>query len=264
MTKFSAPGALSTTPTGLNDSGAIGGSYEFPSDEEHAFYRDPAGVLTSFDPPATGRFQIGGMNAKGDIVGAYADNQRGFIRHTDGTFKTFALPGAVVQSVFLAAINDRGDISGSLRDSAGITHGFVRTHRGVLTTFDAPCAGTTDIATNALAINNKGWIAGNCVSFSTSHGFLRAPDGTITVIALAGNPVVTGLNSKGDVVGLYSANFRTHGFIQTASGKVRKFDTPFVSNGFTTPAAINNAGVVAGYVTGSNQSSVPEGFVRTP
>src|ERR1035438_10508868 len=75
------------------------------------------------------------------------------------TFTTFDVPGAVAISPL--SINTAGIVSGFFVDTSYVDHGFVRAADGVITTFDAPGAGTgTYQGTDAYGINAAGVIAG--------------------------------------------------------------------------------------------------------
>ena len=58
-------------------------------------------------------------------------------------------------------INPNGAITGYYTDSAGVSHGFLRDKNGVITTFDAPGAGTgAGQGTLSFAISPDGEITG--------------------------------------------------------------------------------------------------------
>jgi hypothetical protein len=96
-------------------------------------------------------------------------------------------------------------------------------------TFDVPGAGTS--AASCLAqgtfpyqINGEGEIGGNFQDANNVlHGFVRAPDGAITVFDAPGagagvlqGTFPLGINSKGAVTGYYiDANGVGHGFLRT-------------------------------------------------
>src|SRR5438270_1478022 len=71
------------------------------------------------------------------------------------TFTNFDPPGSVF--TYPVSINKSGVITGYYDDSNGVTHGFLRSSKGKIITFDAPGAvGQTRPA----AINDSGAIAG--------------------------------------------------------------------------------------------------------
>ena len=158
-----------------------------------------------------------------------------------------------------------------------------------ITTFDAPGAGTAPgQGTIAFGINPAGAIAGfTRDANSARHGFLRAPDGTITVFddpnagtcstscGTIGNGQGTrafAINPVGTITGSYTDNSgRCHGYVRAANGTFTQIDAPdagtgpfpqgtFPSN--ITPMGINPAGAIIGFYV--DASSVQHGFVRAP
>ena len=94
FTEFGAPGTNATTlPAGINDAGAIAGSYTSTSAGlSHGFLRSPSGVVTSFDVPGAG--------------------------------------GAAYSGTFGTCINDAGAVAGYYIDANSVYHGFLRTPAG--------------------------------------------------------------------------------------------------------------------------------------
>jgi len=259
-TDFAVDGSVVTLPRGLTDAGAVGGRYDLPDDTIHGFFRDASGVLTPFDGPGLGAAEINGMNANNDIVGTYFidahQNLGGFIRHQDGTFTLFRIKGAYPGSLHLAGINGKGEIAGYYSDANFVSHGFLRKANGRIVTF------YIGQSTTASAINDKGWIAG---FHDKMQGYLRKPDGTVETIAPPGQIIaITAMNNNGDVTGCYAANFRNHGFIRKASGKMVAFDLPWGDTENMCAQDINDAGQVAGYVHYGSFGETEFGFVRTP
>ena len=79
-------------------------------------------------------------------------------------------------------INPNGAITGFYTDSADALHSFVRDDNGVITTFDAPGAGTgAGQGTQSFAISPNGKITGFYFDGTDAvHGFLRDKKGVIT------------------------------------------------------------------------------------
>jgi uncharacterized membrane protein len=87
------------------------------------------------------------------------------------------------QGTAAQSINVEGEIAGFYFDSNNVSHGFVRTKGGHITTFDAPGA----VATYAAQINPAGVIAGDYADASNlSHGYVRAPEGNVTMFDAPG------------------------------------------------------------------------------
>lgn len=158
-----------------------------------------------------------------------------------------------------------------------------------ISTFDAQGAGTgAGQGTTAFGINPAGAITGftRDANFAR-HGFLRAPDGTITIFddpnagtcsascRTIGNGQGTrafAINPSGMITGFYTDNSgRCHGYVRAANGTFTEIDAPdagtgpfpqgtFPSN--ITPMGINPAGAIIGFYV--DASSVQHGFVRAP
>lgn len=173
-------------------------------------------------------------------------------------FVTFTGPGGA--DIYPNAINNSGQVVGTFTDSAGASHGFLRSADGTsLTVIDVPGA----TSTAAVSINNGGWVAGSFVTAGTvagsvyspgTRGFRLSPNGSLTIIDAPGanSTVVRQINSNGLMVGEYLDSVGTHGFVLAADGKTfTTFDTGF---GDTEPFGINDNGDVVGgiYVEDGN------------
>ena len=146
---------------------------------------------------------------------------------------TFDAPGADTNpgdfnGTFASGINNGGAITGYYVDTNNVYHGFLRSHEGSFTTFEAPGADTTAGSFNGTvpnSINNSGAITGSYTDANSfSHGFLRSPDGKFTTFDVPGvggfgsTPIA--LNSQGAIVGFYTdADFNFHAFLRSPNGK---------------------------------------------
>ena len=156
-------------------------------------------------------------------------------------------------------------------------------------TFDAPGAGTAaGQGTIAFCLNPSGAIAGFTRDANNArHGFLRAPDGTFTIIddpaagtcstncGAIGNGQGTrayAINPSGVITGFFTDNSaRCHGFLRAPDGTFTQIDAadagagPFPQGTFPseiTPMGINPAGAITGFYVDAN--SAQHGFVRAP
>ena len=201
------------------------------------------------------------------------------------TIITFDAPGAGTgagQGTFADSINPKGEIAGFSCDSASVRHGYVRSAKGDFTTFDAPGAGTSPFQGTAphvgRTINPAGAITGFYVDASdVVHGFLRAPDGTITTFDAPGAGTVTdsgqgttpsSINPAGAIVGSsLDASNVYHGSLRDRDGNFTTFDAPGAGNATDsyqgTLATANNP---SGKITGSyvDSGNLQHGFLRTP
>jgi hypothetical protein len=125
------------------------------------------GTFTTIDVPGATRTNPTGINPRGDIVGAYTDDDgvgHGFLL-SGGEFTTIDPPGATDTRVI--GINPQGDMVGQYTDADGV-HGFLLSD-GEFTTIDVPDA----TATGATEITPGGDIVGGYLSADgVGHGFL--------------------------------------------------------------------------------------------
>jgi len=113
IVSFDVPGGLGTSPSSINDVGAITGSYT-ANGRFFGFVRDPHGKFTSFDPaPFTVPTSI---NNEGAITGyvfavsIHPEFRRGFVRSPEGTITLFDAFCGIGTSP--TSINDEGVIIG--------------------------------------------------------------------------------------------------------------------------------------------------------
>ncbi|MGD0628695.1 MAG: hypothetical protein ABR987_05055 [Terracidiphilus sp.] len=246
--------------------------------------------FVEFDAPGAGTVPYSGteavsINSRGVSTGYVVDNSygtHGFVRNHDGTIIVFDAPGAspVIGGTYPVGINDRGVIAGYAIDANAVYHGFLRDPDGVFTLFDAPAVNPgvgNYLGTAPQGINTRGEVAGHYLGGDfVAHGFLRAPDGTITVFDDPAGGVgayqgtwAYGINDKGEIAGAVTDPAGgSHGFVRSAKGAYTDFDFPGETSSAYNSALINNQGVTAGYyadptgfVTGYERS--PEGHVTS-
>jgi hypothetical protein len=227
ITTFDAPGAVATFAAQINPAGVIAGDYLDASNVSHAYVRASDGNITSFDAPGagTGAFQgtmtgfVDCINSKGAMTGYVNDASNvfhGYVRAPDGKINTFDAPGADLtpgdfNGTFPAGINLFGTIEGSYYDASNVSHGFVRTPHGDITTFDAPGADTIDFGygTFPTTLNDFGVITGFYLDASgVYHGFLRSPDGKFTTFDAPGADL-----TPGDFNGTFPSDINLFGVI---------------------------------------------------
>jgi uncharacterized membrane protein len=154
--------AHSTFAFGVNALGAVVGEYKILfkplGDPGHAFLFEN-GKFTHISPPGARAAVAWGINASGQSVGYYMDQQvpsvgHGWRRGADGTYEVFDFPGASFTNA--RAINESGTIVGVYRDTSQRSHGFVL-EDGAFTQIDYPGA----IFTRLSGINARGDIVGD-------------------------------------------------------------------------------------------------------
>ena len=226
LTSFDPVGSVDTEPACINRAGEISGTYSDANHVSHGFLRDPDGPIASFDAPdSNGGTFVTGMSPSGEITGYYNDwdeppyPQHGFLRSRDGAYTTFDLPACSscgnVLSTLPSAINPAGETIGSFyRDDFGAVHGFVRESDGVITPFNAPCAGGSTFPNS---INAAGVITGDYVGCG-AHGFVRDRDGKITTFdpPRSTRTFPTSINAAGVITGWFTyAHSEEHGFLRS-------------------------------------------------
>lgn len=266
---FDAPGSSATSPAAVNEFGRITGSFQDAGRRSHGFVRSPFGTFTTFDAPSPGNDATGAntiplaINSAGQIAGGvYAARdgvlvERGFVRNEYGTITEFdAAPGALQTTA--QAINAHGWIGGTYLDASYNTHGFVRSPRGAISTFDTPPS-----VTFVREIRPNGSVIGAFqMPLGFFQGFVREADGTVSSFegpdlshetggvgcGKCGGTYTTAATPTGHSVGFYGATGHiVRGFLRKANGTLSNLDVPGAIR--TTPEAINVEGAVAGEYT---------------
>jgi uncharacterized membrane protein len=239
-----------------------------------------AGVASSRNPGhahASGAFiyHEGRYSPLGTIPGAAPlDDPPGF-------------PGATSSSTHFA-INDRGQVAGIYADSVpgadgalapGSIHGFVRSRRGKVVSFDV--RGAEELIVKG--INNRGQVVGEYVDRGavpgpdglfparSVHGFIRQRNGRITVFDVRFPYLhdIGDINDRGQIVGYYDDPDRPYnlagGFLRQPDGRITKLDVPRALS--THPRCINNRGQIVGsYVDGGAKpnpdGTIPQGVIH--
>ena len=163
--------------------------------------------------------------------------------------------------------NPGGAIAGYYHHADTVIHGFLRARDGTITTFDAPGACTVQSCTNpfqgtfAWNINPAGKIAGYYNDASNvAHGYMRAPDGTITTIDAPGagtgpfqGTFAYNINPAGAINGYYvDAGGVAHSYVRAPDGTITSFDAPGAGTGpgqgtYASPFnCLNPAGAIRG------------------
>jgi hypothetical protein len=209
-------------------------------------------------------------------------------------FRTFDAPGAGTgdldnfRGTVPTGILPDGTIAGAVYDSSDVLHAFVRAPNGVITTFDAPGAGTGHHqGTAAEGMNAKGAITGSVIDANnaTYRAFLRSADGTtFTVFDAPGAGIGDGnpddllgtygfnINDTGEIAGNYWDNGGVpHAYVRAPNGTITTFDAPDVGNqsdqgtfhryyNYQFFYALNSAGTYTSSYTDANY--LEHGFVR--
>ncbi len=250
FTSIDVPGATLTDVNGINNSGALVGSYA-AGGSTHGFVLNE-GTYTTLDVPSATSTTAWDINDSGQIAGSYVAGgaTHGFLL-SGGTYTTFDVPGS--SRTMSRGIDASGRIVGEYT-AGGILHGFLL-DGGVYTTINVPGATFTSYASE---INNAGEIVGRFDIPGTNSGFLRS-GGVFTTLVVPGavSTAALGINNWGEIVGGYTAGGLRHGFL-LSEGAYLPFDVPGAA--FTTPRKINDSGLIVG---GYGAAGTTHGFVAT-
>jgi uncharacterized membrane protein len=242
---------------GINDSGAIVGSFAGPSntpDIDHGYLLFN-GKFTRFRFPGSKETEAHDINNVGQIVGGYIDSNNklhGFVVHSSG-FKTVDFPGAVATEA--DGINDAGDIVGFviINDVPGNSlHSFLL-HNGVFTKFSFP--GADPNTTFAKSINIHGTIVGT-YDHEGRHGFM-VRNGVFTTLDFPGafETEPAKINNFGDVVGSYVSVNDDHSGFAFDHGRFITVDQS--GTFFNQIMGVNNKD----QIVGSNSSDAPRNSI---
>jgi hypothetical protein len=215
---------------------------------------------------------VGGINGAGQVVGSatfeFATPDEYAVSFIyDPRTETFTdLPQPPADYGLAFAINDSGIVAGNMATSTAlgleVTDGFILDKKGTFSTFSHPGY----LETQTRAIGNTGLVtgfAGDSVSAIDRVGFIYDPArGTYTDITIPGGFLIfaQGINGRGDVVGSVrngsTSALSSHGYLRDRKGYIALFR---VNDGPTSARGINDAGLIAGFVAGTD--GVSRGFV---
>jgi hypothetical protein len=276
---FAVPNSGTLGVEAINDNIVIVGYLSSPSGSPtlgpfSGFQRSRRGAVTPIADPADGTntfTEALGINDKGTVVGEFFDssaNQFSGFFENQGVFTTYNLPGLSPGSTTaIEGINERGDICGFYLDSSNFTilNSFVVTEDGQITKFSL--SQVTNF-TEAVAINYRGVVVGTFEDASgIFHGFIRKPDGTVTVITVPNSSTTPGLgtttlgiNEDGWISGhFWDSQNVEHGYTRSPGGRFFQIDVPGATS--TAGGGINNEGIVVGHY---NVGAAEFGYIATP
>jgi hypothetical protein len=262
-------GGVSTMPSGINESGAVVGSYQLERGPDLLIrpftFKD--GVYTAWpegDPASVSFDDVNDARHLVSNVGHRDFSSQAFFH--DGERKTLLdVPGAIATHAY--ALNDRDLVVGGYEhdpNPLGIaTTSAFAWHAGEgYRSFDVPGAAGLTIA---WGVGRAGTTVGVYIDArGVYHGFVRTPAGKVTTIDYPGSPYtqLMGINDRGDVVGFYQdpADFILKGFVLRA-GKFVPIAPEGATNG-SYPYRITNDGRIVGWYMDANYRTI--GFLATP
>jgi hypothetical protein len=184
----------------INVFGVIAGTYMDTTYVGHGLIRYPNGLFKSYEVPGAGDGEEEGtscpgcsvgLNFFGATAGYYTDSndlQHVYLRSFTGQATAFDTPGdpSLGTNCFSdcpLGLNDRGAVTGLYLDANHVSHGFLRTPDGKVSSFDVP--GAASVAAEApwywmgtlpVSINDEGVITGYYIDANNvSHGFVLVP-----------------------------------------------------------------------------------------
>jgi hypothetical protein len=212
VTTFTIQGSPEVYSAIINDSGAIAGNYyDSAAEFSQGYILASDGSVTTFTSP-TGYdiYTVGGFNDNGDIAGTLTNFQL-FLRYSDGSFSIRALDVDIpafypTYRVTLAGVNLSDEVAGAgifvFPFGPSIYIPFEWTPQGGVNRFTVTAGNNAE--TRVAGINDSGEIVGVIYALSneTTTGFLRASDGTITLIQVGSvSTFPTGINNPGVICG---------------------------------------------------------------
>jgi probable HAF family extracellular repeat protein len=186
-TPIAFPGACETVAIGINNRGQVVGYFDLPDalgecdGPDQAFLREPGGAITALTNPGfADSWQANGINARGDIAGAYNAStggptlENGFLIEKSGAVVEITAAG--YNEAFPTSISAAGDIVGILFPTfqefplGPGCRGFFRGRDGALEVLgNVSAAGSTC----TFGINAAGEISGTYFdSAGVMHGFI--------------------------------------------------------------------------------------------
>jgi len=171
FTTIRPPGSTSTQASGINDKGAVVGSYVDPASNQLGFLK-VGGKYTTIMMPGAVTTAATGINDAGIVsVNVGCGGLSSFAYTTlmnSGTFTPYAVPGAGPRGTVIREANTKGDVTGYYFDSASVVHGWLY-HGGTYYTFDDPNGAN---GTAGAGLNDKLNIVGLYFAADNSvHGF---------------------------------------------------------------------------------------------
>lgn len=251
---FSAPGASSTSISGINNSSMIVGSYT-ANGVTHGFISTAtSSSFRTVDYPGSTNTRLFAINNNGIATGEYnfssGQTPGWFTIDSNGTFTPFTVPGYQILSIY--GINDQGAISAYLLSGPATSFAIVAPGGGVTL---VPGGTNVDDPNLAGSINSTPLMLESDNTYGTSN--LADASGGLTKISYPypGASVVRtyafGLNNGGTVAGYFTLSPISEppflGFTRDPSGAYSEALCPGVPS-FNLPGwqAINDNGVIAG------------------
>ncbi|MGB2815719.1 MAG: hypothetical protein WBC37_00700 [Burkholderiaceae bacterium] len=241
--------SITAEPESINDGGEVAGTERISSTLREGVYWAPGGSYSAYGlAPLNGgsRAQITahGINSNGVIAGSAQDGGTGHLNAVVWNRNT--APKAVVVSGEAFDVNDALDVVGVYTHS-GQSRAFLARSGGAI---DLGAVGGAGTSSRAVAINNKGMIAGTSDADTIAVAWTYDTTNATSTPVLKQLPLPTGLvlpapaaiNDNGDIVGsATTSNYSGKRAVLWRNGQAIQLAT-FNSRAF----GINNAGQIVG------------------
>ncbi|MDB5967893.1 MAG: hypothetical protein JWQ90_343 [Hydrocarboniphaga sp.] len=262
-------GGLSTQATGINEAGAIVGSYQQPQGKSVLLrpfvYKD--GVYQTYTPAEPAVFTFDDINDAGHVVTNVTHrNMTEVASLVKGSKKiTLAVPGAV--TTYAYALDDSDRVAGAYNhdpNELGIltTSGYLWDASTGYTGFDAPGAAGLTVAWGLNSAQDTVGVYAD--ADYVYHGFVRHGDGSIVTLDYPGSPYtqLMGINDGGDIVGFYQdpVDYSMKGFLYRA-GEFQLITPPDAVYGSYPYRVTADGRIVGWYINGDG---LVRSFLATP
>jgi len=269
-TAIDFPGAAATEVTGINSAGVMVGFYTDNVGAIHGYQLDGDGFRTIDYPGATSTLAFS-VSSSGDVAGFFLDaaNQyHGFVlsgRH----FFVQDYPGATT-GTFTLGTSANGTQVGEFK--AGHAYGqlgfaWILRHGQYTQLFPPDCNGQAQqapVQAFATSVNPRGDVVGRLIDASGRQcAWKLDKQGVYSILQPSGASLTNarGVNSIGEVVGVYRLNGVNHGFVLPANDAVSFTSIDFPGATATRALGINARGDIVGTFADVGSAGTGHGFL---
>lgn len=268
-TAIDYPGASTTDLSGINASGVMVGTYTDSANTSHGFTFD-GDTFTAIDYPGAISTTAISINSRGDVAGFFLDaanRWHGFVL-SDGVFFEQNYPGAAT-GTFTLGIGANGTLVGEFKTGQAFGQlGFAWIlRRGQYTQLTPPdCsdgAPPQPVQAFATSVNPRGDVVGRLIDLAGRQcAWKLNKDGTYRTIQFPGASVTNarGINSVGEVVGVYRLANLNHGFL-LAEDDFNFTTIDFPGAASTRALGINSRGDIVGTYALAGSLGLGHGFL---
>lgn len=260
FTKIMFPAAVSTEPSGINNSGQIVGTYKDAAGVHHGFLFDGSNYVDLGFPGASYNW-VFGISRSGQIVGSFSHNPFGpfhaFVSD-NGDHVQFDFPGGETDA---RAMNSLGQIVGIYNTGIGTTdYGFIK-EGDSYTQLLFPGATFTYV----YGINDAGIVTGTYRDALLRLRGYTYINGVYTQVQFPGasETYLGGINNLNTAVGWNVQGGILNGYVWSQGKSFRALSVTLPGAANTKPRALNDVGEIVGTYTSPECQGVC-GFVARP